>query len=78
MVDATGLVNLQSALSRLRQLHSRVVLTGVRDNVRQKMARAGITSDDAQVYERPTLDAGVRLAAELVANHAGNAPASPL
>jgi SulP family sulfate permease len=64
-IDATGLVTFESALSRLRHDHVRVVLTGVQEHVAEILERAHITADDVQLFRRPTLRDGVTFAASL-------------
>lgn len=66
VIDATGLVNLASALDRLRRDRVAVVLTALRAPVRATLARAGLVPDGEHLREAPTLAAGVELAAALL------------
>lgn len=65
VVDATGLVNLQSLLDRLRKSRVPVVLTGVHDRLQRTLDRAGLRPDQVALFARADLTGGVALAAEL-------------
>ena len=65
VVDATGIVNLQSLLERLRRSHVPVVLTGVHPLVAPALQRAGIVDDGHTLHRRSDLLAGIALAKEL-------------
>ena len=66
-IDATGVVNLESALARLRTSGVRVVLTGIRANVYDVLQRASLAADEAHLYIRPSLRDGVELAGTMAA-----------
>ncbi|MEO6598052.1 MAG: SulP family inorganic anion transporter [Planctomycetota bacterium] len=65
VIDATGLVNLQSVLDRLRKSHVPVVLTGVHARVLPMLEKAQIVDDGQFVHMRNDLAAGVELADSL-------------
>lgn len=64
-IDATGLVNLQSALARLHAGRTRVVLACLKEQVRARLRRAGIRADDGLLFERQDLGEAVALAGSL-------------
>lgn len=64
-IDSTGVVNLQSALARLRASGVRVVLTGIRANVYDVLQRASLAADEASLFIRPSLRDGVAFAGTL-------------
>ena len=66
-IDATGVVNLESALARLRTSGVRVVLTGIRANVYDVLQRASLAADETHLYIRPSLRDGVELAGTMAA-----------
>lgn len=74
VMDATGKVNLKSAIARLHKDGLRVVLAGVRPQPEQYMRAAGWIDDRDRLSICTTLDEGVRCAKEL----AERAPASAL
>ena len=62
VIDATGMVNLESALARLAQDRALVVLVGVQSQPAKFMARAGIEAEAGRLAFAASLDAGVALA----------------
>ncbi len=68
VVDATGLVNLESVLGRMRQSRVPVVLTGLHYRVVPMLAKAHIVEDGELLFFRNDLADGVRFAGELVAS----------
>lgn len=66
-IDATGIVNLRSAIERLGHSGVRVVLTGLQDEPSTALRRAGLFDPAAKhpVHTRPTLRDGLALAGEL-------------
>jgi SulP family sulfate permease len=70
-MDATGLVNLQSVLSRLRGDRVPVVLTGLKPRIAQLLATVHIHEDGTHLFVRPTLRAGVEFAREFTAGGGG-------
>ncbi len=66
VVDATGLVNLQSVLDRLKKSAIPVVLTGLHLEVGPMLAKAHVAEDGATLFFRNDLQAGVEFAGELV------------
>lgn len=64
-IDATGLVNLESALERLAAHGARVVIAGLNEQPQRSLERAGIVPIEGALYFEPTLDAGVARAGEL-------------
>ncbi|MFY9342999.1 MAG: C4-dicarboxylic acid transporter DauA, partial [Planctomycetota bacterium] len=67
VVDATGLVNLQSVLDRMRKSHVPVVLTGLHYRVIPMLEKAHIADDGQLLFFRNDLAAGVAFAGELAA-----------
>ncbi len=67
VVDATGLVNLQSVLERMRRSQVPVVLTGLHHRVLPMLEKAHIVADGRSLFYRNDLADGVRFAGELVA-----------
>jgi SulP family sulfate permease len=67
-VDATGIVNLRSALERLGKADIQVVLTGLGPEPSRHLHRAGLFHAEAKLplLTRPTLADGLSLAKELV------------
>jgi SulP family sulfate permease len=63
-IDATGLVNLESVLARMRHARIPVVLTGVRPTLRRALERAAIHADDAWLAHEATLADGVARAGQ--------------
>lgn len=64
-IDATGLVALESALTRLRQAKKLVVLTGPLPEPRRVFDRANLPKQHDHVHLAPTLASGLVLAASL-------------
>lgn len=62
IMDATGLVNLESAIERLRRSGVRVILGGVQPQPAEVLARAGIESDEESVVVCERFDDAVALA----------------
>jgi SulP family sulfate permease len=78
VIDATGLVNLQSVLDRMRRSHVPVVLTGLHYRVVPALERAHIVPDDRWLFFESDLAGGIGLAATLAgAPPAGPGPAGP-
>lgn len=68
VIDATGLVNLQSGLDRMRSSDVPVILTTVRSRVLLALTKADIVDDDRWLFVRDDLTAGVELARTLTAS----------
>lgn len=66
VVDATGMVNLQSVLDRMKRSHVPVVLTGLHIRVAPMLERAHIVDDGTWLHFRNDLAEGVAFAAGLV------------
>jgi SulP family sulfate permease len=62
IMDATGLVNLESTIDRLRRGGARVVLGGLQPQPAEVLARAGIESDEDRVVVCERFDDAVALA----------------
>jgi SulP family sulfate permease len=71
VMDATGLVNLESALERLADRHALVVLVGVQAQPGSVLRRAGIDATPGQIAMCSTLGE----ATEVAKQHLGRAPA---
>lgn len=67
VVDATGLVNLQSVLARLRRSRVPVVLTALHYRVIPKLEKIGVAPDGDLLHFSNDLRSGVELAGELLA-----------
>jgi SulP family sulfate permease len=65
VIDATGLVNLQSVLDRMKRSRVAVVLTGVHHRVLPMLEKAGIADDGRQLFLRSDLATGIEFAAGL-------------
>jgi SulP family sulfate permease len=65
-MDATGLVNLESALQRLHESGVMVILGGIQPQPAQVLARAGIESEDGRVVLCASFDDAIALARLLV------------
>lgn len=77
-MDATGLVNLESALQRLDQEGVEVVLAGVQPQPRRLLRQAGVVGGDDGVEAFADLESAVRRAGEMVAAElAAVQPAGP-
>jgi SulP family sulfate permease len=63
-MDATGLVSLESAIARLRQLGISVVLGGVQEQPLRVLARAGIEEASAGLAVHPSLETALEAAQE--------------
>lgn len=68
VIDATGIVNLQSLLDRMRKSRVPVILTGLHYRVIPMLERAEIAEDGELLFLRNDLAAGVAFASELVKN----------
>jgi SulP family sulfate permease len=75
-IDATGLVALESALTRLQQAKKQVVLTGPLPQPRRIFDRANLPQHHAHLHFAETLDEGLAVAATLSAATATAAPKS--
>jgi SulP family sulfate permease len=62
VMDATGMVNLESALDRLHRDHTLVVLARVQDQPAKFMARAGIEPDPGLVAFADSVEEAIQLA----------------
>jgi SulP family sulfate permease len=67
-MDATGLVNLESALERLRRDKAFVILAGVQQQPAKVLQKAGIVEENERLAYCATLDDAVVLARELREN----------
>lgn len=65
MIDATGLVNFESALERLTKSRARTILTGLHPDVARTLERAGIRDDGERFFVRRELRDGIDLARSL-------------
>lgn len=68
MIDATGLVNFESALARLSSSRARTILTGLHPEVARTLARAGIRDDGERLFIRRELREGLDLAQGIAAD----------
>ena len=76
-IDATGLVALESALTRLRHAKKQVVLTGPLPEPRKIFDRANLPQHHDHLHFAATTEAGLALAATLVgASEAAKAPSA--
>ncbi len=66
VIDATGIVNLESALERLGHARVLVILAGVQPQPREAIARAGIAEVPGRLVIRESFDAAVALARAFV------------
>ncbi|MBI1367683.1 MAG: C4-dicarboxylic acid transporter DauA [Planctomycetes bacterium] len=73
VMDATGLVNLESALDRLQAMNIRVVLAGVQSQPLHLLAKSHLRRDRAMVTVCGTFDAAMDVARW----HAAEEPAAP-
>jgi SulP family sulfate permease len=62
VIDATGMVNLESALARLARDRTKVILVRVQDQPAKFMARVGIVPAPGRLAFAATLDEGLALA----------------
>ncbi len=76
-MDATGLVNLESALQRLHQSGVMVILGGIQPQPAGLLARAGIESEDGRLVLCESFDDAIALARLLVPALPAAAKASP-
>ncbi|CAG0983780.1 C4-dicarboxylic acid transporter DauA [Myxococcaceae bacterium] len=77
-MDATGLVNLESALSRLHRAGTMVILGGLQPQPAQVLERAGIESEDGKLVLCESFDDAIALARLLLpAARAGAPTATP-
>jgi SulP family sulfate permease len=58
-IDATGLVNFESALERLAVHGAPVVIAGLQEQPLRSLQRAQITPQEGALYFEPTLDAAI-------------------
>ena len=66
VIDATGLVNLQSVLDRLKKSHVPVVLTGLHYRVVPMLERAHIVEDGKLLFFQNDLATGIEFASTLL------------
>ncbi len=81
VIDATGLVNLESALARLKKSKTLVILAGVQPAPAEVLARAGIVEEPGRLMIRGSFESAVALARAFVAvqdpaEPVGDGPAS--
>jgi len=76
VIDATGIVNLESALERLQKARVFVILAGVQPRPREALARAGIVEESGKLVIRESFDAAVALARAFVAVHGPHSEAA--
>jgi len=67
VIDATGLVNLESALARLKKSKTMVILAGVQPAPAEVLARAGIVEEPGRLMIRGSFESAVALARAIVA-----------
>jgi len=67
-MDATGLVNLESALERLARDRTLVILAGVKPQPARVLEKAGIAPEDKLLSICPTVEAAIALARALREN----------
>ncbi|MGD9765767.1 MAG: C4-dicarboxylic acid transporter DauA [Candidatus Binatia bacterium] len=67
VIDASGLVALESALERLRHQHKFVIITGPLPEPRRIFARAELDANLDHVLFADTIEAGLQIAADLAA-----------
>jgi SulP family sulfate permease len=67
-MDATGLVNLESALARLQRDRAYVILVGVQPQPAKVLQKAGIEEDAERLALRPTVEDAVALARQIREN----------
>ena len=81
VMDATGLVALESSLDRLNHAHKKVILCGVQPQVAELFARAGIKRIPGRLAFAPDLETAVSMAivhdARMATPPAGTPTASP-
>lgn len=76
-IDATGLVALESALTRLRAAKKQVVLTGPLPEPRQVFDRANLLKQHDHVHFAENIEDGLTLAAALAAEPVAQSGAAP-
>lgn len=69
VIDATGIVNLESALERLRKSGVFVILAGVQPRPREALERAGIVEESGRLVIRESFESAVALARAFVVVH---------
>ena len=69
-MDATGVVNLESAIARLHKAHVPLVITGLQEHVAEILDKAHVQPDERHLYFRDTLAQGVELGGRLAAERA--------
>ncbi|HQR16840.1 MAG TPA: C4-dicarboxylic acid transporter DauA [Gemmatimonadales bacterium] len=67
VIDATGMVNLESALARLARDRTKVIFVRVQSQPAKFMARVGIVPEPGRIAFAATLDEGVALARAFLA-----------
>ncbi|MFO1052258.1 MAG: C4-dicarboxylic acid transporter DauA [Planctomycetota bacterium] len=67
VIDATGLVNLQSVLDRMRRSRVPVILSGLHMRVVPELERAHVVDDGELLFLRNDLESAIGLAGELIA-----------
>lgn len=67
VIDATGLVNLESALARLKKSKTLVILSGVQPAPAEVLARAGVVEEPGRLMIRGSFESAVALARAFVA-----------
>lgn len=65
VMDATGVVNLESAITRLHKAHVPLVITGLQPCVSAILDKAHVQPDGVHLHFRDSLQAGVELAGQL-------------
>lgn len=76
VLDATGLVNLQSAIGKLHSRGALVILCGARAQPRAVLAKAGVEPDALRLELRDTLPAAIELAESYVSDRAAQGHAA--
>ena len=67
VIDATGMVNLESALARLSRDRTKVIFVRVQDQPAKFMARVGIVPTPGRIAFASSLEEGVALARAFLA-----------
>jgi SulP family sulfate permease len=75
-IDATGFVALESAIRRLGAARKSVILAGPLPQPRSVFDKANLPKHHDHVHFAETLERGLVLARDLLANGGSNAPAS--
>ncbi|MBI1373504.1 MAG: C4-dicarboxylic acid transporter DauA [Phycisphaera sp.] len=74
VMDATGLVNLESAMKRLEGMGVQIILAGVQPQPLKLLAKSHLKRDRERVHVCGTFDAAMDLARWYAAGHSGAAP----